>query len=120
MLDEIIQSLGLGSYAAWPESQKMTFLQTTLEQRKSLVTTELSLSDEASVVWDTFKMIARQLPDSMGAYVISMVHYPSDVLAVCLLQREADIVNPLRVVPLFETQDALINASQCLEILLNN
>ncbi|MCS5711105.1 phosphoenolpyruvate carboxylase [Candidatus Berkiella aquae] len=120
LLDELTQSLGLGSYAAWPESQRMAFLQTTLEQSKLLFTPNVSLSDEASIVWDTFKMIARQLPDSLGAYVISMVHEPSDVLAVCLLQREAGIANPLRVVPLFETQTALINASSCLEALLNN
>jgi phosphoenolpyruvate carboxylase len=49
--------------------------------------------------------------DSLGAYVISMSHAPSDVLAVELLQKEAGVARPLRVVPLFETIDDL-RASQ--------
>ena len=34
----------------------------------------------------TFKVIAQLPPDSLGAYVISMAHTASDVLAVVLLQ----------------------------------
>ncbi len=34
----------------------------------------------------TFKMLAELPPDSLGAYVISMAHVASDVLAVLLLQ----------------------------------
>ena len=34
----------------------------------------------------TFRVIAQLPPDSLGAYVISMAHTASDVLAVVLLQ----------------------------------
>jgi phosphoenolpyruvate carboxylase len=48
---------------------------------------------------------SRKCPrDSLGAYVITQAGRPSDVLAVELLQREAGIARPLRVVPLFETR----------------
>ena len=48
-------------------------------------------------------MMAAVHPESLGAYVITMAGKPSDVLAVELLQREAGITPPRRVVPLFET-----------------
>lgn len=120
LLDEITTQLGLGSYAAWTETQRMDFLQEQLVKGQALLVKNVSLTDAAVAVWDTFKMMARQLPDSLGAYVISMVQVPSDVLAVCLLQREAGLVRPLRVVPLFETRAALTNAASCLQVLLQN
>ena len=54
-------------------------------------------------VLDTFRMMAAIHPESLGAYVITMAGRPSDVLAVELLQREAGVTPPRRVVPLFET-----------------
>ena len=36
----------------------------------------------------TFRMLAQLPSDSMGAYIISMSHTASDVLAVVLLQKE--------------------------------
>ena len=33
------------------------------------------------------RTLADQPPESLGAYIISMAEYPSDVLAVLLLQR---------------------------------
>ena len=49
-----------------------------------------------------------ELPsECLGAYVISMAHYASDVLAVRLLQKVCGVVTPMRVSPLFETRDDL-------------
>lgn len=120
LLNEITRLLSLGSYADWSEEERQRFLMTSLEKDQRLIYANLSLSDSAMATWDTFKMIARQLRGQLGAYVISMVHQPSDILAVCLLQREAGIKEPLRVVPLFETQEALLNATGCLNTLLNH
>ena len=39
----------------------------------------------------------------------------SDILSVSFLQKEAKIKNKLRVVPLFETLDDLINAKLVME-----
>src|SRR5205085_6026997 len=58
-------------------------------------------------------------PDALGAYVISMATRPSDVLAVELLQKEARLPRPLRVVPLFETIEDLRNAGAALGALLD-
>ena len=50
--------------------------------------------------------------------MITMARAPSDVLAVELLQKEAGVPDPLRVVPLFETSRDLQNAGAVLEALL--
>lgn len=120
LLNEITKLLGLGAYADWSEEQRQHFLLSTLEKDQRLIYAHLSLSDVAFATWDTFKMIARQLRSQLGSYVISMVHQPSDILAVCLLQREAGIQEPLPVVPLFETREALLNAANCLNTLLKH
>ncbi len=46
----------------------------------------METSAEVKDVLDTFKVIGQLPPDSLGAYVISMAHTASDVLAVVLLQ----------------------------------
>ena len=64
-------------------------------------------------------MCARQPEGVLGAYVISMAHAPSDVLLVELLQREAGMARPLRVVPLFETLADLDRAGEVIARLLD-
>jgi phosphoenolpyruvate carboxylase len=64
-------------------------------------------------------MIADQHEDSLNAYVISQATSPSDVLAVLLLQIDAGVKNPLRVVPLFETLDDLNGAAETMETLFS-
>lgn len=110
-LDAITRHLGLGSYAEWPEEQRTRFLVAELSSKRPLIPRDLPASPEVQEVLDTFSMLARVPSDSLGAYVISMSHAASDVLAVELLQKEAGIARPLRVVPLFETIDDL-RASQ--------
>ena len=46
-----------------------------------------------------------------------MAREASDVLAVRLLQAEAGVTSPMRVVPLFETLDDLANAPRVMESL---
>jgi phosphoenolpyruvate carboxylase len=67
----------------------------------------------------TLQVCARQPPGALGAYVISMATAPSDVLAVHLLQREAGMTPPLRVVPLFETLNDLEHAGAVMTRLLD-
>ena len=64
-------------------------------------------------------MIAEMPRDSLGAYVITQAGRASDVLAVELLQREAGISRPLRVVPLFETARDLRAAADVMNGLLS-
>ena len=49
--------------------------------------------------------------------MISMSQAASDVLAVRLLQEEAGVRNPMRVVPLFETLDDLVNSTDIMRSL---
>ncbi|WP_337868012.1 phosphoenolpyruvate carboxylase [Meiothermus sp.] len=60
-----------------------------------------------------------------GAHVVSMTHYPSDLLEVMLLAREVGLFRPGRalpfdVVPLFETLGDLQNAPEVVARLLDN
>ncbi len=118
-LDAISRHLGLGSYREWPEERRMEFLVAELSSKRPLIPPDLPASPEVREVLDTFAKLATLPPDSLGAYVISMAHNPSDVLAVELLQKEAGVARPLRVVPLFETIDDLRSAQDIVASLLD-
>lgn len=124
-LAAITRYLGLGDYSAWDEAQRQQFLLQELASPRPLLPLsalsaelESGFSDEVREVLATFRLLASQPAEALGAYVISMAHQPSDVLAVMVLQRKADSLQPLRVVPLFETYDDLARASACLRTLL--
>ena len=74
---------------------------------------------ENNEVWSTFKILAEEPTECLGAYVISMTSAASDILAVYLMQKEANIKNKLRVVPLFETLQDLKNAKSIMEKLFS-
>jgi phosphoenolpyruvate carboxylase len=118
-LDEVTRYLGLGSYAEWSEAQRQEFLLRELNNRRPLIPADLPASDRVRDVLDTFVVLAEQGPGSLGSYIISMATNPSDVLAVALLQKEAGVARPLRVVPLFETLTDLENAATCIDQLFS-
>ena len=68
----------------------------------------------------TFNLLSNEPSECLGAYVISMTSSASDILSVSFLQKEAKIKNKLRVVPLFETLDDLINAKSIMENLFSH
>jgi phosphoenolpyruvate carboxylase len=118
-VDEITQYLGLGAYAQWDESRKQAFLLDELAGKRPLLPQRWPVSEETAEVLATCRIIAAQPKEALGAYVISMAGQPSDVLAVILLLRECGMVQPMPVVPLFETLDDLRGAPDCLERLLS-
>lgn len=125
-VNAITEYLGLGRYLDWDESQRQSFLLQELANPRPLLPQHLNAKADASIlsgnvqeVLATVRMLARQPQHSLGAYVISMAEYPSDVLAVMLLQKEAEIKHPMRVVPLFETLKDLNNAADSLNQLLS-
>jgi phosphoenolpyruvate carboxylase len=79
---------------------------------------DLETSPEVREVLESFRVAALTPQESIGAYIISMTAQPSDVLAVELLQKEARISVPQRVVPLFETMRALEEAGAIIRNLL--
>ncbi len=118
-LSAITSSLGLGAYADWDEPTRVTFLLQELAGRRPLVPPDLETTPEVRDVLDTFRMLARIPRGSLGAYVVAMARGASDVLAVELLQKEARIAEPLRVVPLFETSHDLQQAGAVIHTLLD-
>jgi phosphoenolpyruvate carboxylase len=118
LLDAITRELGLGNYAEWPEERRQEFLLRELESRRPLIPTDIALDDDAQEDLRTFRAIASIPRESLGAYVITMASRPSDVLAVALLQKEAGVREPLRIVPLFETIADLRNAGATIASLL--
>ncbi len=117
-LDALTRHRGAGSYASWDEERRLRFLLDELTAPESGWPDDLPASDPVRDVVETFRVAARQPPEALGAYVISMARAPSDVLAVELLQRMAGLAPPLRVVPLFETVDDLRGADRTLRRLL--
>jgi phosphoenolpyruvate carboxylase len=122
----ITQYLNLGNYLEWNETQRQQFLLAELQNPRPLLPKHLHASADALILSDnvqevlaTFTMLAKQPAHCLGAYVISMAEYPSDVLAVMLLQKEAEVAKPMRVVPLFETLKDLNQAADSLQQLLS-
>lgn len=124
-LDAITRNLGIGSYAEWDEQTKISWLQSELNSKRPLMRPEewkenpTMFSSNVVDTLDTFRMIAEQYDDSLNAYVISQATSPSDVLAVLLLQIDAGVKKPLRVVPLFETLDDLNGAAEAMDTLFS-
>ena len=117
-LDAITRAVGAGSYAEWSEEQRVAWLVSELKSRRPLIPDIAEMDNVTKNIIATCRQLAQLPAEDMGAYVISMAHYPSDILAVQLLQRECGLKTPMRVVPLFETEDDLIRAPQTMRRLL--
>jgi phosphoenolpyruvate carboxylase len=126
VLDAITLFLELGRYGEWDEPARQAFLLKELQNPRPLLPEHPQIipdhplhSADVQEVLATFRELAVQPSDSLGAYVISMAERPSDVLAVMLLQQKAEMPTLMRVVPLFETLDDLNGAGECLDALLS-
>ncbi|XAR49544.1 Phosphoenolpyruvate carboxylase [Bertholletia excelsa] len=102
VIDAITRHLEIGSYREWSEQRRQEWLLSELSGKRPLFGPDLPKTEEIADVLDTFHVISELPSDNFGAYIISMATAPSDVLAVELLQRECRVMQPLRVVPLFE------------------
>jgi phosphoenolpyruvate carboxylase len=118
-MDAVTRALGLGSYLAWNEEQRVAFLVHELDSPRPLLPRRPPDDPLLMEVLATLQVCARQPDGVLGAYVISMATAPSDVLLVQLFQREAGLSRPLRVVPLFETLADLDQAGQVIARLLD-
>ena len=119
-LDCITRHLGLGSYLQWDEAARVNWITQQLQSNRPLLRAGAwdegaGFTATAKDTLETFAMISEQHEDSLGAYVISQCTSASDILAVLLLQRDAGVKKPLRVVPLFETLDDLNGAAATMD-----
>jgi len=110
LIHEIVKKKYKSNYFKWDEEKKLSFLSNQIKNKKNLINKYLFKNKENKEVWSTFRMLAEQPKECLGAYVISMTSSASDILSIAYLQKEAKIKDKLRIVPLFETLDDLKNA----------
>ncbi|KAJ1570096.1 hypothetical protein HK096_001732 [Nowakowskiella sp. JEL0078] len=125
-IDAITTWLEMGSYSEWPEEEKQEFLLKELQNKRPLVPYHWpdvpgaeNVSSNVREVMSTFRTLTIVGNDALAAYVISMAQYPSDILAVQLLQKVSRMKQPMRVAPLFETKADLERAADTIERLLS-
>ena len=119
LIAELIKKKLNKNYYNFTEEEKINFLKSKLTSTNSFINKFKFSDKENNEVWSTFKVLADEPSECLGAYVISMTTSVSDILSVSFLQKEAKINNKLRVVPLFETLDDLINAKPIMESLFS-
>ena len=110
LIAEFIKKKYKKNYYSFSEDQKINFFKLAINSKKNIITNFKFKNKENKEVWSTFKTLSQEPPECLGAYVISMTTSASDILSISFLQKEAKIKNKLRVVPLFETLDDLINS----------
>ncbi len=119
LINEFVQRKYNKSYLKFSEDKKIEFLKNQILEKKSQINDLQIRNKENKEVWSTFKTLASEPSESLGAYVISMTTSASDILSVVFLQKEAKIKDKLRVVPLFETLDDLINSKSIMQTLFS-
>ena len=119
LLFEFVKKKYNKNYLKFSENEKIEFLKKLIISRKYQINNLQFKNRENKEVWSTFKILADEPSESLGAYIISMTNSASDLLSVFFLQKEAKIKNKLRVVPLFETLDDLINSKSIMQTLFS-
>ena len=119
LIREFIKRRFNKDYLRFSENEKIQFLRKQIISKKNQIKKFQFKNKENKEVWSTFKILANEPSECLGAYVISMTTSASDILSVSFLQKEANIKNKLRVVPLFETLDDLINSKEIMENLFS-
>ena len=119
LISEYVKKRFNKNYYKFSEDEKIKFLKKQIISKKRQINNFQFKNKENKAVWSTFKILAKEPSECLGAYVISMTTSASDILSVSFLQKEANIKHKLRVVPLFETLDDLINAKEIMEKLFS-
>ena len=119
LISEYVKKKYKKNYLKFSENEKIEFLKKQILSKKNQLNKFQFSNRENKEVWSTFKILANEPSECLGAYVISMTNSASDLLSVIFLQKEANIKNKLRVVPLFETLDDLVNAKEIMEKLFS-
>ena len=119
-------------WSALTENEKIALLEQEISGRRPLIPTWLAFDDETNTTLGLFRLVSDKMqtlgPEAIGSFILSMASDVSDVLAVLLLAKEAQLTDlsedggwsRVDVVPLFETIQDLENAPQVLDTLLSN
>ncbi|MFG0315660.1 MAG: phosphoenolpyruvate carboxylase, partial [Planctomycetota bacterium JB042] len=117
-VDALFRATGRGEFLDLDEDGRVERLARALAEPVPARPDALDVPEEVREVLETFEAAAEIGEEARGAYVISMARASSDVLAVEVLQREAGVEPPMRVVPLFETIDDLRGCAATMDRLL--
>ncbi len=120
LINEFLEKKKNWNYLGWREDKKINLLISLMKKKSNTIKNFNFKNRENKEVWKTFKILSEEPSECLGAYVISMTSAASDILSVLFLQKEANIKNKLRVVPLFETLDDLINAKSIMKCLFSS
>ena len=119
LISEFVKNKYKKDYLKLDEKQKISLFKKLILNKRKFIQNSAIKNRENKEVWATFKALSYEPSECLGAYVISMTNSASDILAVNFLQKEAKIKDKLRVVPLFETLEDLINAKSIMETLFS-
>ena len=119
LISEFVKKKYKKDYLKLDEKLKISLFKKLILNKRKFIQNSAIKNRENKEVWATFKTLSYEPPECLGAYVISMTTSASDILAVNFLQKEAKIKDKLRVVPLFETLEDLINAKSIMETLFS-
>jgi len=119
----------IADYSALPEGEKADLLTREIVNPRPLIPNDLSpFSPETEIVVETFRTVRRLLSTdhqhAIRTYIVSACERSSDVLAVLLLMKEAQLCRPggeqaeLQIAPLFEHGGALARAGETMRDLL--
>ena len=130
-LDEVLRLVGIADeYSSLDESAKMALLTDLIDQKRPLISDDLSpFTPIAREVIETFRTLRTLIDtghrDALESYVISAADTPSDSLEVLLLMKEARLAGPggkdacLQIVPLFEQRSSLETGQRIMTELLD-
>ena len=119
LISELVKAKYNKNYSNFSEKEKLSFLRLSINSKSKKIGNFQFRNKENKEVWSTFKTLSKEPSECLGAYIISMTTSASDILSVSFLQKEAEIKDKLRVVPLFETLNDLINAKSIMENLFS-
>jgi phosphoenolpyruvate carboxylase len=129
-IDEILRELHVEErYAELPESGRVAVLAREIADRRPLIPLDISgFSASTRQVVETFRTMHDLLhgahPQTIGSYIVSHAEGAADLLEVLLLMKEVGLSRAggagaqLRIVPLFESGEALAGAADTIGELL--
>ncbi|MGI4791451.1 MAG: phosphoenolpyruvate carboxylase [Janthinobacterium lividum] len=119
-------------WSALSETEKIILLEREIGSRRPLVPALPQFDEESNKTLGLFRLVSERMqalgPKAFGSFILSMASDVSDVLAVLLLVKDAQLADleeeggwsKVDVVPLFETIEDLENAPEILDTLLSN
>jgi phosphoenolpyruvate carboxylase len=130
-LSAVLTDQGI-NWEALDEAGKIALLESEIASRRPLVPAQPSFDEDSNKTLKLFRLVSDKMlslgTDAFGSFILSMASDVSDVLAVLLLAKDANLADlkeengwsKVDVVPLFETIEDLENAPQILDTLLQN